>query len=477
VAYGSGGAAGQAEETGVNDYWVCQHCKSINRGGSGRCYHCREKFGSEPKATSTIMRNSGAVQSSPPLTMPSRPEASPRRDEPPAYYSRAAAAAPPGPGEEMSFTEKYAAAAASAKTSRLGRLSPLRPIGRRVGQAVAARQTVSVSLLGYLTAGLLTLLLVVGVLLLASIVPTATDILQTSTPDGAWAAAQGSLQSSTVVFGAAFLGLALLSLIFFAGLVGLSTHNAPGLGAQAPLLTPHRGFSCWFGVVWAQVKIGLGLLVPALLFWSGYPLPGAIAAVIFLELGQHRLDDPFGWLNTPSRHLSDLLHKLATRGSGGSPVVAAWTACFRAANALLILACALPLIGLFVIAISTVAQRPEIRGWQGSGLGPAQVAVGLVAVALAISLAGTIALMVPVTIELVERQRSRRTLVRVGRTTPWVAHPAAGAHAPGAHAQSEIRRAVYDPYGPLDDDDQASLYSPSTTPSSPWSGPDEGSFR
>src|SRR5512141_1419740 len=33
----------------VDEYWVCQHCRSLNRAGSGRCYSCKKKFGSKPK--------------------------------------------------------------------------------------------------------------------------------------------------------------------------------------------------------------------------------------------------------------------------------------------------------------------------------------------------------------------------------------------------------------------------------------------
>src|SRR5664280_3135701 len=48
------------ERRGVDEFWVCQHCKSLNRSGTGRCYHCRQKFGSAPKPTAELNRTSGA---------------------------------------------------------------------------------------------------------------------------------------------------------------------------------------------------------------------------------------------------------------------------------------------------------------------------------------------------------------------------------------------------------------------------------
>ena len=76
-----------------------------------------------------------------------------------------------------------------------------------------------------------------------------------------------------------------------------------------------------------------------------------------------------------------------------------------------------------------------------------------------------IGLLVPISFELVERQRTRKTLVRVGRSRSWVSPPGYGsAPAPGSGS------ARYDPYEQTyeREPDQASLYSPSTTSSFPW---------
>ena len=449
----------------MDEFWVCAHCKSLNRAGQGRCYHCKQGYGSKPKEVGVISR-AGAT---PPVALPgglSAPEGGPGE---PQYRSRPVAVPPPStPG--MSFSEQYRTVAVEAEKAKQFHLpSPLAPIGRRFSGWLATRQTVSVRWLGYLTAGLLTLLLIVGVLLVATISPSAMSALQTTSPGDALANLDAGRLTSIATLGIAFGVLCLLSLTCFSVFMGLSTHNAPGLGAAAPGLTPYQAGTCWFGVLRAQVLLALGLLVPAVLFWYGYAPLGAIAAIVFLEMGQRRLDDPLGWLTKPTHLLTNLYARLGIQNSSGSPIAFAWSVCFRVANILWVIVWSLLLLGVIIVAISAVIERPEIRGWQTSGLGPSQMAVALVIGSAVAFLAASIGLLVPVTIELVERQRARKTLVRVGRAQPWADRPA-----PVVQRGPE-RGGLYDPYGAAEDDDQASLYSPSTTPSSPpWSVRDDG---
>jgi hypothetical protein len=457
----------------VDEFWVCQHCRSLNRVGTGRCYHCKQKFGSKPKAAPTLSRNAGTPPP-PSVSLPGGRGVPSHPDAPPAYLSRPVAVTPPAAiAEHGSYSEAYRVQEA-AKAQRFHRPHPLAPLGRRVAWALAMRQSVSISWLGYITAGMLTLVLILLVLLAGTAGSTAMSALQAGSVTSAWAKLDSGHQMSVEVLAIAVAALAFLSTIFFSIFIGLSTHNAPGLGSQMPILSPYRASTCWWGVIWVQLQLALGLLVPSLLFWTGYALPGAIAAVIFLEIGSRHLDDPFGWLSGPSRHLPDLYNKLGMEGRGGSPMAATWAACFRAASAFFILSCALPLVGLVILSVAVVAQQPNFTIWQASGLGPAQMGIAVIVGSFVAWLTASIALLVPITIELVERQRTRKTLVRVGRARPWIAHGTAGASA-GA-GQAAASNQPYDPYGPLDDQDQASLYSPSTTPSSPWSdGDDESS--
>jgi hypothetical protein len=460
----------------VNEFWVCGHCKSLNRAGAGRCYHCKEKFGTQPKDVDTVNRNA-PPPAPPPRYEPPGPNTLlgvPRHDPslPPPVST------PPG----ASFSETYArtgysgsAAAAPAKRHLLGLPNLTGPIRRRAGWALAMRQTVSVGWLGYLTAGLLTLLLLVGVLVVGTLAPVAQNALQTGSITTAWGQLDAGHQFTVQALSIAFGAIGLLCLLCLSIFVGLSTHNATGLGAEMPLLTPYRAGVCWLGVLWAQTRIALGLVVPAVLLWLGYTLPGLIAALVAVELAQRRLDDPFGWLTRPYRHLPDLYHKLGTSGRDRSPIVSLWSGCFRAANLTAMVVSALPLAAVLITTGSTLAQRPTPQLWQDSGYGPAQTAIAVLVVTLVAWTAGTIGLLVPITIEIVERQRTRLALVRAGRARPWATRSPV-IESPRGTESPHSPGAVYDPYARTyeEPEDQASLYSPSTTSSPPWSDDSSG---
>jgi hypothetical protein len=244
-----------------------------------------------------------------------------------------------------------------------------------------------------------------------------------------------------------------------------------------------------------------------------------IAAIVAVEIAQRHLDEPFGWLTMPYRHLPDLYAKLGVGGPIESRLASLWSACFRAANVLGIAACALPALAVILIFASDTLGRDRIPGWQSSGLGPAQLGVALLVGSLVVCTAGSVGLLVPITLGLVRRQRTRRTLVRVGRSRSWVARPGEGGYTPAQPTSlldDPLDRVIehyprfdtsgdpalepgwglayrsdqdqgYDPiggqgaggiggrgFGPVggqsaESPDQASLNSPSTTSSFPWS--------
>jgi hypothetical protein len=250
------------------------------------------------------------------------------------------------------------------------------------------------------------------------------------------------------------------------------------------------------------------MIVPAALIWLDYPIPGLIAAIVAIEIAQRHMDDPFGWLTRPYRHLPDLYAKLGIEGSIESPMASLWSACFRAANVLAIATYALPSLAVVLLFASDALGRDSIPGWQTAGLGPAQFGVALLVGSLLVWTAGAVALLVPITVGLVQRQRTRRTLVRVGRSRSWVSRPGQGGYSSAHAGQSEPSYDDYDddrviehypkqapadpgfgqggspgfaqggtpdfapngePWGNAGPD-QASLNSPSTTSSFPWSG-------
>lgn len=444
----------------MEEFWVCQHCRSLNRAGSGKCYSCRQKYGSKPKEPPAIVKAAGSPPPQIPFN-PAGPSAAIGADEP-AYLSRPVALAP---APARSFTETAAEAARSKRRLKLP--SPAGWVRRRIGWWFAARPFVPVWFFGYAAAALLAAMLVVAALLVSSAGPIWRSALQTGSLTTALdqfdAGQRSGLQSLATIFAV----VAGLELVFLSLFMGISTHNAPGLGTDNPLLTPAGAATCWWAGLRAQALIGIGLLGPAVSIYLGYPIPGLIVAVIAVEIGQRRLDEPFRWIMNPARHLPDLYSKLGVTGSDWSILAFAWSVCFRVANVLTILLFSLPIIVVGLIAASNVSGRSEFLVWQGSGFAPVQMGLLALVVPWLFTTSFALGLMVPLIVEMVERQKTRQTLVRVGRSRSWVAHPG------NYNAPAQDGPARYDPYDGSyvrtnTDEDQASLYSPSTTSSSAW---------
>ncbi len=413
----------------MDEFWVCQHCKSLNRFGSGKCYGCRNKYGSIPKEVSTLARSAGAptpLQSPSPTNRGAGPSPAP-------YLARPAALGP-------------VQIPARKNTPReLHRPQPIEAMRQKIAGSLALRQSVHVASLGYLTALLMTLVLLGGAMLVMNLTPAMSYLLQYLNAAEAWARLSAGQQATVQTLGVGVAVLAVASLLCFSVFLGLTTHNATGLGADQPLLTPYRAGLCWASAVWAQTRITVGLIVPAMIIWSGYTLPGLIAMVVAVEIAQRHIDDPMGWLTRPARHLPDLYAKLGVEGSIASPLATLWSISFRIANVLAIAVAALPALALFVHTGATLAGRTEVLGWQSGGFGPAQIGIAILVGSLVGWAFGSLAMLVPITLGLVQRQRTRRTLVRVGRSRSWVARPGEGGYATAGPSRG-------DPFGDDPDD-------------------------
>jgi hypothetical protein len=464
----------------VEEFWVCQNCKSLNRASAGKCYSCKQKYGSQPVEAAPVARNVVAA-SPPPAALPPLADLSSAATQYP-YLSR--------PVAPSSAAAGSAFVGASPQGGARGLSNPVSAVKRRIAASLALRQPVSVSWLGYLTTILLTLLLVDGAVVVKTVLPAATDLLQHANLAAAWAQLTSDQQSLTRNLAVAFGALGIVGLLCFSVFLGLTTHNVTGLGAGMPMLTPYGGGMCWPVVIWTQARIAVGMIVPAALVWLNYPLLGLIAALVAVEIAQRHLDDPGGWLTRPCRHLPDLYAKLGTEGAMESPMASVWSACFRAANVLAVATYALPLLALLLVQASALLGRNDVPGWQSTGMGPAQLGVALLVGSLVASTGAAVALLVPITLGLVSRQRTRRTLVRVGRSRSWVARPGQGGYAPQVQPATSPDESDYEEdriiehypryasgggpgFGPdrpgSAGPDQASLYSPSTTSSFPWS--------
>ncbi|MGA2513964.1 MAG: hypothetical protein ABSG37_10145 [Candidatus Limnocylindrales bacterium] len=292
---------------------------------------------------------------------------------------------------------------------------PLASLRGRVAPLLFMRPSVSVDRLGYLTATLLAIVFALGAVLVLAVMPAATNLLQNANPATAVAQLGAGERGGLKVLSAALVVAGLLTLLCFSVFLGLTTHNAAGLGVDGTMLTPYRAGTCWAGVLWAQVRVALALTAPAVLIWRGYTIPGLLVAVAVMEIARPHIDDSFGWLSGPSRHLSELYVKLGPEGSTWSPAASMWSACFRVANLTAIAVSTLPLMLLAAPALLGTAGGSAIPGWQSTGLGPTQLVVALVVGSFVASTAAAVALSIPVTLGLARRQRIRGTFILPGR--------------------------------------------------------------
>jgi hypothetical protein len=319
----------------------------------------------------------------------------------------------------------------------LHRPHPIAAARQKVALSLAMRQSVPVAGLGYVTALLVTLVVLGGAILVMSLTPAMSYLLQYMNASEAWGQLTAGQQGTVQTLGVGVAVLAMVSLLCFSVFLGLTTHNATGLGADQPLLTPYRAGLCWASALWAQTRIAVGLIVPAMIIWKGYTVPGLIAMIAAVEIAQRHMDDPLGWLTRPALHLPDLYSKLGVAGSIASPLATMWSVSFRIVNLLAIAVAALPAVGLAVYAASMLSGRTEVVGWQSGGFGPGQIGIAILFVSLAGWAFGSLAMLVPITLGLVQRQRTRRTLVRVGRSRSWVARPGEGDYAAAGPARGD----------------------------------------
>lgn len=416
----------------MEQFWVCQNCKSLNRIGSGKCYSCKTRFGSKPPQPEAISR------------APAAPVA-PRRGPIPNFSAAPVASQPYARPTALGPATAGAAAIAPARSS--GFPNPVAAIKRRIAASLSMRKSVSVRRLGHFTTGLLVLNLILGALLLLTLMPVASNLLQHADAGAAWGQLAAAQQGLAKLLALALLVVALLTWICFAVFVGLTTYNATGLGADQPLLSPYRAGTAWGGVVWTQARVAVGLIVPAALIWQNYTILGLIGALVAVEIAHRNLEDQSSWLNRPARHLPDLYIKLGLEDSISSRLAALWSVCFRIANVMAILVSATPMVLLTAWAAGVITGHTDVITWQSSGLGPVQVVVALLVANLIGWTAAATVLLIPLTIELVKRQEVRKTLVRVGRSRSWVSRPGEGSYAAGA-------RALTAPDDSFDDEDR-----------------------
>ena len=414
----------------MDEFWVCQHCKSLNRMGSGKCYSCGRKFGSKP------LEAEGSRQAVAAVTLPPLDARAPAKAPPAAKAGPAAPYVVPNADALPSYLSRPASPANVAMpyltdAEPKGRLpSPTRFIERRIARALSVRPIVSVAAIGWFTIVSLVVVTVVGGLLAMTGLPAIAYALQHADLPGGWNQLSAGQQSFAKTFAIAEIAAFLVALVSFSLFVGLSTHNVTGLGAGVTLLMPRSGGTIWPSLVWVHLRMAFGFIAPVLLIFYGYELPGLILAILVVEVLQRHSDDAFDWLERPANHLCELHRKLGIESTKTSNLATVWATAFRTANLSAALLYLLPAFGL-TAAVAMRVSGHELALWQETGNGPGQLAFLVVIATLGVSAVLTLLTTMVMVLGLMARQRTRRTLVRVGRSRSWTARPGEG-YAAGA---------------------------------------------
>ena len=342
----------------MQELWLCEACKSMNRSSSDRCYRCRA-----PRNRATVptvaTRQPGVV-----LT--------------------------PGLDEEHRQL---------AWTLMLG------------------RHYVSAWRLGYVAAAML--LLVVGAGALVVVAELGMMLAQGSlVPIDPRSVSDPLLGLLVLVLAATGLATAVVHGAF----LGLTSMNLPGLGSGSPRFDPIRACIWWVeSVLWA-VRAGLAFVGPplaTLLAMSiGGPIFGLPVGIVWAICAFMLLGDPITNLSKPGRLLKDLWDRLAVPGSPDSRVVGYWTGSWGAARGFdFAVAAVIYLTIIVLVVVNFFGGRFGISIGNSSGGDIVFSLVLLVDVAVAVQwIADGIALLLlaRITIELANRQRARETWVFEG---------------------------------------------------------------
>jgi hypothetical protein len=377
----------------VQEFWLCEACKSMNRSSSDRCYSCRTLR--NRATTSTIAtRQPGVV-----LT--------------------------PGLDEEHRGV---------AWTLMLG------------------RHYVSAWGLGYVAAAMP--LIVVGVGALVVVAELAAMLAQGSpVPIDPRSVSDPLLGTLFLALAASGLATAVVHGAF----LGLTSMNLPALGCGSPRFDPVRACIWWVeSSLWA-VRAGLAFVGPplaTLLAMSiGGPLFGLPVGIVWAVCAFMLLGDPITNLSKPGRLLNDLWDRLAVPGSPGPRVVGYWAGAWGVARGFdFALAAAIYLTIIVLIAVNFFGGRFGISIGNSSADDIGFSLVLLVDLALAVQwIADGVALLLlaGITIELANRQRTREKWVLDGMESGLQGGLGVSAGATGGAAVRVARQPV-DP-GPVGD--------------------------
>jgi hypothetical protein len=280
----------------VQEFWICEACKSMNRAGAERCYHCRAPRSRATMATVHERHLAGMV-------MPGTD----RLD--------------PGEARGLLSQHEYTTAWPLGYAAALLLIPPMLFQAGLMGCAV--------------------------VLLMAVLAPWAYSL-----SDGWWVA--------LAACGAGLTFSVVVAAVVHSAFLWLTDGNIPSLGGGSPRFAPWRAALWWIeSALWA-VRAGAVIWIPISVGDRFGLLVGPFSLVLtfsLMWLAIWLFGSPLYSLRKPARLLEDLTSRLALPGSSNESLPGLWSASWSTARAIDALSPLVVLLGSIVILVSAVVQQ------------------------------------------------------------------------------------------------------------------------
>ena len=350
----------------MQEFWFCSQCSSMNRSDSKRCYKCRAAKEGSTLAT-VAERNKGVV-----LT--------------------------PGLDEEH----------------------------REIAWALmTGNRYVSAWRLGYVSAGLIALSLVLASAIVVDLVAIWLGIGAHAVTPGSSVAENPALSAILLALLIAITAVSLTMVVLHSIFLGLTTMNSPALGCGTARFGPVRS-----GLWWIESYL-----------WSAWGLqtlwvfPYVVARAFGLLCG------PVAAIGKPRRMLQDLMQRFGVPGAADTRVVGFWSMTWAAARVISYFSYLLPVVLLiaayFVFHVVPLLGIHVVSAPQSQVVFFALILVVLISVGEILAAAAGLVFLAQITLELSRRQRTREVWVRHGLPAAMVSSAGAGAAMDGNQAAYE----------------------------------------
>jgi hypothetical protein len=327
----------------MQEFWFCSQCSSMNRSDSKRCYKCRAVKEGSTLAT-VAERNKGVV-----LT--------------------------PGLDEEH----------------------------REIAWALmTGNRYVSAWRLGYVSAGLIALSLILASAIAVDLVVIWIGIVAHAVAPGSSVAQNPALSAILLALFIVLAAVSLTMVVLHSIFLGLTAMNSPALGCGTARFGPVRS-----GLWWIESYL-----------WSAWGLQTLWVFPLVVARAFGVLCGPVAAIGKPRRMLQDLMQRFGVPGAADTRVVGFWSMTWAAARVISYFSYLLPVVLLiaayFLFHVVPLLGIHVVSAPQGQVVFFALILVALISVGEILAAAAGLFFLAQITLELSRRQRTREIWVRHG---------------------------------------------------------------